>query len=132
MKIFDGAGAVLGRLAAVVAKQALLGEEVAVVNCEKVIITGNKRMNEEKYARFRDMVGHSQKGPRHHVSSEKMVKRSIRGMLPNHREGRGRDAFKRIRCYNKVPQELEGKEMESLTPKQKKIKYQEIKEHAKR
>ena len=46
MKIYNGEGMILGRLAAIAAKEALLGEEVKVVNCEKVIISG-KRSNED-------------------------------------------------------------------------------------
>lgn len=42
MKVIDGTDAVLGRLASFAAKQALLGEEIVIVNCEKVIITGNR------------------------------------------------------------------------------------------
>ena len=44
MKIIDGKGAILGRLASYAAKQALKGEEIVVLNCEEVIITGNKKV----------------------------------------------------------------------------------------
>ncbi len=43
MKIIDGKDAVLGRLASYAAKEALKGEEVIIVNCKEVIITGNKK-----------------------------------------------------------------------------------------
>ena len=43
MKIVNGENAVMGRLASYVAKEAMKGEEFAVVNCEKVIITGDKK-----------------------------------------------------------------------------------------
>jgi large subunit ribosomal protein L13 len=39
------------------------------------------------------------------------MKRAIRGMLPDYREGRGKESFKRIKCYVGVPKEYEGKEM---------------------
>ncbi len=42
MKVYNGKDLILGRLATVVAKQALLGEEVKVVNCEKIMISGRK------------------------------------------------------------------------------------------
>ena len=48
MKIIDGKNAILGRMASYVAKEALKGEEVVVVNCEEVIITGNKKDIKEK------------------------------------------------------------------------------------
>ena len=43
MKVIDGTNAVLGRLASYAAKQALQGEEIAIVNSEQIIITGNKK-----------------------------------------------------------------------------------------
>jgi large subunit ribosomal protein L13 len=107
MKIIDGKNAILGRLASYVAKEALKGEELIVLNCSDVIITGNKKNILEDFERKRRMGGSSQKGPLHHKSSEKIIKRVIRGMLPNHRFGRGREAFKRVKCYSGVPKEFE-------------------------
>ena len=107
MKIIDGKGAVLGRLASYVAKETLKGEEIAILNCDQVIITGNKRNIEESFHARRSRVGSSQKGPKHSKSSEKIVKRTIRGMLPEHRFGRGREAFKRIKCYVGIPKEFQ-------------------------
>lgn len=131
MKIIDGIGIVMGRLASYVAKESLKGEEIVVVNCSDVIITGNKKMVEREFYEERSKFGSSQKGPKHHRTSEKIVKRAIRGMLPDHRMGRGREAFKRIKCYDKVPKELEGKEF--IKPKQdKKIKINKVKELVKR
>ena len=92
MKIIDGTNAVLGRLASYAAKQALQGEEIVILNCDKVIITGRKQKLREEFLEKRRRVGSSQKGPKLHRSSEKIVKRTIRGMLPNYREGRGRIA----------------------------------------
>ena len=58
MKVYNGEDLILGRLAGVVAKDALLGEEVRVVNCEKVVITGllNAIVAREKHRR--DRKGH--------------------------------------------------------------------------
>ncbi|MEA3414179.1 MAG: 50S ribosomal protein L13 [Nanoarchaeota archaeon] len=127
--IIDGKGIIMGRLASFVAKQALKGEDIKIINCEQVLITGKfettKREFEEKRSRF----GHSQKGPKHLKSSERIVKRAIRGMLPNHREGRGKIAINRIRCYNSIPKELIGKEITQLN-KVKKIKSSEVREFA--
>ena len=106
-KIIDGTNAVLGRLASYVAKEALKGEELIILNSEKVIITGNKKNIKETFEKKRGRVGTGQKGPKHSRSSEKIVKRAIRGMLPNHREGRGRVAFKKIKCYVGVPKEFQ-------------------------
>lgn len=130
MKIIDGTGIPAGRLASYVAKELLKGEEINVVNCEKVIITGNKKNIEKEFHEKRGRVGSVQKGPRHHKTGEKIVKRIIRGMLPNYREGRGRDAWKRLRCYNTIPKELNEQKIVSLK-KEKKRKFEEIKEFSK-
>jgi len=130
MKIIDGTNAVMGRLASYVAKEALKGEEINIVNCERVLISGNKKMIEREFHEKRSRFGSSQKGPKLIKVSERMVKQVIRGMLPNHREGRGREAWKRIRCYNKLPKEFEGKKM-IKAGKEKAGKYHEVKEFAK-
>ncbi len=130
MKIIDGKGAVLGRLASYVAKEVLKGEETIILNCEQIIITGSKKNIEESFHEKRSRVGSSQKGPKHSKSSEKIVKRTIRGMLPEHRFGRGREAFKRIKCYVGVPKEFQ----ESKTikaGKEKPNKFIQIKEVSK-
>jgi len=118
MKIIDGKDSALGRLASYVAKEVLRGEEVSVLNCEEVIITGNKKDIEEKFRDKRGRVGSGQQGPKHSRLSERIVKRAIRGMLPNPRNsGRGRDAYKRVKCYTGIPKEFEGKEMIKLEKK---------------
>lgn len=131
MKIYDGKGIVMGRLAVQVAKDALRGEEVSVVNCNEIIITGNKKTFEKEFKEKRSKFGSSQKGPKIHRSSEKIVKRAIRGMLPDHRKGRGREAFKKIKTYNEIPPELEGKKFIKIK-QNKKIKTNKVKELAKR
>ena len=107
MKIIDGKNAVLGRLASYVAKEALKGEEIVILNCEQVIITGNRKNIEEGFKAKRGRAGGLQRGPRHSKLPHLIVKRTIRGMLPNHRWGRGREAFKRIKCYSGIPKEFE-------------------------
>ncbi len=107
MKIIDGKEAVLGRLASFVAKDLLKGEEIIIINCGQIIITGNKKRIKEDFEEKRSKVGSGQKGPKVSRLSEKMVKRAIRGMLPNHRKGRGKEALKKIKCYVGVPEEYE-------------------------
>ena len=47
--IIDADGHILGRLATYVAKRALLGDEIIVVNAEKAIISGRKEMVFKRY-----------------------------------------------------------------------------------
>jgi large subunit ribosomal protein L13 len=106
MKVIEGQDAILGRLAAYAAKEALKGEEIAVVNCENIRIIGNKPDITENFLAKRRRVGSTQKGPKVSRSTEKIVKRVIRGMLPNYRVGRGALALARIKCYVGVPKEF--------------------------
>lgn len=115
MKLIDGKGNILGRLASLVAKDLLKGEEVRIFNCEEVIISGSRKVVKSKFEELRRKGSKgSLKGPKIPRVSYKIVKRSIRGMLPNYRAGRGRLAYKRLLCYNGVPKEFEGKKVESL------------------
>jgi large subunit ribosomal protein L13 len=128
MKIIDGENAVMGRLASFAAKEALKGEEIVIVNCNKVLISGSRKRVESDFQIKRGRYGSSQKGPRISKSNEQIVKRTIRGMLPNFREGRGKELIKKIKCYNKVPKEYENSEKVKLEQKKlkKSIKLEEM------
>jgi len=109
--IIDADMGIFGRLCVFAAKKALEGDEVVIVNSEKAVITGNKKNIIEKYKILRDKGGTSLKGPKYSKIPYMMLKRGIRGMLPDHRRGQGKLAFSRIRCYNKLPTEFEGQKM---------------------
>lgn len=128
MKLIDGKNAILGRLASYAAKQALLGEEVIILNCGEILITGNKKNIQENFREKRNRTGSGQKGPIHSKINTKIVKRAIRGMVPNHRKGRGKEIFKKIKCYEGIPKEYEeSKKIVSGKGKIKKsIKIKEI------
>ncbi|MDD5700323.1 MAG: 50S ribosomal protein L13 [Candidatus Nanoarchaeia archaeon] len=104
--IIDANGAVLGRVASLAAKQALFGKTVAIVNCEKAVITGRVRFTVEEYKHKRQRGGSSLNGPHFPKSADMIMKRTVRGML-NYTFARGHDAFKRIRCFNGIPKEFE-------------------------
>lgn len=103
--VVDANNAVLGRVASYAAKQALLGFEVIIVHAEKAMITGREKSISEHYLAQRGRGGTSLKGPISPSKPEMIVKRTIRGMLP-YKAGRGREAFKRIRCYAGLPSEF--------------------------
>ncbi len=117
--IIDANEAIFGRLCSYAAKQALEGNDVIIVNCENAIISGNKKDIIKKHQILKAKGGFSQKGPRYSKIAYKILKRGIRGMLPDHRKGIGRIAFKRVICYDKIPEELRNKKM----IKMKKIKH---------
>ncbi|MDD5699597.1 MAG: 50S ribosomal protein L13 [Candidatus Nanoarchaeia archaeon] len=124
MKIIDGTDATLGRLASYAAKEALKGEEITILNCEKVLVTGNKNNFILGIVAKRGRVGTTQKGPKYSRSIDKIVKRTIRGMLPNaRRSGRGSDAHKRIKCYIGIPKEFENAKIEKLEKRNETISH---------
>ena len=102
--VIDGKNALLGRLASYAAKQALLGAHVIIVNCEDVVISGNPKSVVEAYHVKHVRGGSSMKGPFFPSSPERIVKRTIKGMI-SHRQARGLAALKRVRCYLSIPEE---------------------------
>ena len=62
----------------------------------------------------REKVGSGQKGPKHSRLNEKIVKRAVRGMLSNHRKGRGKEAYNKIKCHVGVPKEFKDSEKINL------------------
>ena len=116
--VIDASGSVLGRLASYVAKQSLLGKEVAVVNCDQIHIVGVKESILEKRRHdVRGRHGHSMKGPKvPRKDTGRVLKRTIRGML-SHKQGRGAEALDRIRCYPNVPREYVETKKETITKK---------------
>jgi len=105
VKVFDAEGHILGRLAAIIAKDLLNGEEVRVVNATEAIITGKKKMVMAKYRKMRELV-HPRKGPFYPRRADRLFKRTVRGMLPI-KKPRGREAYSRLKVYLGVPPELE-------------------------
>jgi len=108
MKVYDGENKILGRLATRVAEDLLSGEDVRVVNAEKIFITGDKITILEDFKKKRER-GKIRKGPYYPRRPERIFKRTVRGMLP-YQQPRGRKAFKRLRAYIGVPSEFEDKE----------------------
>ena len=115
--IIDASGATLGRLSTNTAKRLLKGEEVAIVNSEKAIISGKKFAIKERYKQKRE-VGTYRKGPFFPRMPDKIVKRTIRGMIP-YQTPHGRAAFKRLKCYMGIPKEFEGKKLEVIKEAEK-------------
>jgi len=102
--IVDAKDAILGRLGSYVAKQALLGNKVDIINCEECVISGKKHAILEGYIKrlHRKAPG---KGPFFYRMPDMLVRRTIRGMLPFKR-ARGRTAFKNIECHIGIPEYL--------------------------
>ncbi len=104
--VIDASNAILGRLSAYIAKQLLLGKSIAVTNCNKILITGRQTTTTKNYQQKVRRGGSGLKGPIFPKTPEKILKRTIRGML-EYRKGRGKGAFAHLRCYNNSPKEFE-------------------------
>jgi len=100
--IIDAKHGILGRIASAVAKEALKGFSVVVINADQALVTGRPRWIIEEYQTKRKRGGSAQNGPNFPSDPSRIIKRTVRGMLP-YKQGRGLDALKRIYCYHDVP-----------------------------
>ena len=100
--VVDAEGQVLGRLASKVAKiirgknkptftpHVDCGDNVIVVNAEKVVLTGNK-MSDKTYIRHTGYPGGQRKQTAAEILAkypERLVEKAVKGMLPKNRLGR--------------------------------------------
>jgi len=108
--IINAENLILGRLASYVAKRAIEGENVDVVNAEKAIVVGRREDILAKYRHKRER-GDPLHGPYFPRQPERIVKRTIRNMLP-YKKPRGKEALKRIKCYEGMPDNFKDKKME--------------------
>lgn len=111
--VIDASGAILGRLASIVAKRLLSGERIVIVNAEKAVLSG-KRLSLLREMKEFLQVGHPGKGPHHPRRPDRILRRTIRGMLPR-RKPKGVEAYRRLRVYLGVPKEYEGAEFEVIS-----------------
>ena len=104
--VIDGKNAILGRLGSTVAEKIMAGEEVVVLNCESIVITGEKEMVFADYkARFDRGECKSRKGPFYPRRADLLFKRSVRGMIPWTTTS-GRNAFRRLHAYVGTPKQF--------------------------
>ncbi len=108
MIVIDGTDAPMGRLASYVAKQLLNGETVVVVNAEKIVVSGDPDAVYEMYRSRLELKTHRNpiiNKPKYPRTVTGIFRRAVRGMLPRWRK-RGRDAFRRLRVWRGVPEEV--------------------------
>jgi large subunit ribosomal protein L13 len=113
MAVIDANGLILGRLASTVAKRLLSGdEEIHIVNAEKAVISGSRASTLRDYRETRER-GATEFGPYFPKRPDRILKRTIRGMLP-YKRARGRDAMSRLRVYVGVPYEFKDADMTTI------------------
>ena len=94
--VVDARDCILGRVASQVAERALAGERVAVVNAEQAVVTGREEDVKGTFQQRRELG--SDRGPAYPRRPDRILKRSIRGMLP-YKKPRGREALENVRVY---------------------------------
>lgn len=104
MLIVDGTNMVLGRLASKIAKEIIKGEEVHLINAEKIIISGSPSNIIENYLQRRRLQNKAnpERSPKWPKVPHMLVKRIIRGMLP-FKKAKGKKAFKKLKVYTGDP-----------------------------
>ena len=106
MKVINAENKILGRLASYVASEVRNGEEVRIVNSEKAVISGDEKKIFADYKQKYDR-GRRDTGPYYPKRSDKILKRTVRGMLPKEKKS-GREQHSRVKTYLGVPDEFDG------------------------
>jgi len=110
--VINAEGLILGRMASQIAKRLLKGEEIVVVNVERTVLSGKKRHKVPEAKVFLE-VGHLRWGPAHYRRPDRIVRRTVRGMLP-YDQPKGKQAYKRIKTFIGMPDEFKGAAMETI------------------
>ena len=113
--VVDGTDCISGRLCSKVSKLLLQGNRVSVVNSEKVMVSGNKYEVIESYKDKLEVssVTNPIHGPFHPRRPDTIITKMIRGMVPK-RKPSGMQAFKRLRVYIGIPDELKNSAMQTF------------------
>jgi large subunit ribosomal protein L13 len=114
--IINGEGHILGRLASVTSKKLLEGEEIVILNADKIMLTGNK---DWAYARYKQRVDRKSisnprdLGPKYPRRPDDIFRRTVRGMLP-FKKSKGKVAYKGLKAFVGIPQEYAESNIETI------------------
>lgn len=108
--LLDAKNQILGRLASFIAKHAISGDTVIVLNAEKAVISGRRHniIEEAKRRLETRTLGTQTHAPVHQRRPDLYFRRVVRGMLP-WKKAKGKAAFHRVQVYVGVPEEFSGK-----------------------
>jgi large subunit ribosomal protein L13 len=112
--LINADGLIVGRMASKVAKKLLNGEKVIIVNAEKAVISGRKKSKVAEAKEFLE-VGAPRQGPFHYRRPDKILRKTVRGMLP-FKKPKGKTAFKKLKVFMSVPEDL--KDQPTVTVKE--------------
>ena len=108
--VVNGEGLIL--MCSKIAKRLLNGEQIIVVNAEKVIISGKRKSKVAEAHKFLE-VGAPDRGPFHSRRPDRIVRKTVRGMVP-WAQPKGKLAYKRLKVYLGVPLELKDSALETI------------------
>ncbi len=83
------------------------GEAITIVNAEKVVVTGSRGAVFAKFKVRQELraKGNPRKGPKLSKTPDRLVRRTIRNMMPTQRT-RGREAIRKLTVYIGVPESM--------------------------
>ena len=98
-KTVDATDMIVGRLCSQIAKLAILGEYILIINAKDAIMSGRRNQILEKYVHLRHIrnLSNPRRGPFHSSRPDTFLRQKIRFMLP--KNSRGAEALKRIHVY---------------------------------
>ena len=114
--VYDAKDKILGRLASHVAKEMISArksgrqQRVIIINAEDAIVSGPRTKVLSDY-RAKYNLNHARKGPFFPRMPDKIIKRTVRGMLPYQKNSSGRGALRDLRVMIGTPQNLSQDEL---------------------
>ncbi|MFX1361680.1 MAG: 50S ribosomal protein L13 [Promethearchaeota archaeon] len=115
--LLDAKDKILGRFCSQVAKKALLGERVVVINAKHAIISGTKKNIHEKYLNKLNIstATNPTRGPFWPRRPDNFMRNIIKKMLPR-KKIRGKEAIKKVHVYiGDIPERFQ-KRYQKLIP----------------
>jgi len=115
--LLDAKNKILGRFCSQVAKKALLGEKIVIINAKDAIISGSKKDIFEKYLDKLNIstATNPRHGPFWPRRPDNFMRNVIKKMLPR-KKIRGKEALKRVHIYiGDIPERFQ-KKYQKLNP----------------
>jgi len=115
-QLIDAKNKILGRFCSKIAKKALLGENIVIINAKDAIISGTKRDIHEKYLAKLNIstATNPRRGPFHERRPDTFMRRIIKQMLPR-KKFRGKEALKRVHVYiSDIPERFKNRYQELI------------------
>lgn len=115
--VYDAKDKILGRFCSQIAKKALLGEKLVIINAKDAIISGTKSNIHENFLAKLNIstATNPTRGPFWKRRPDTFMRRVIKQMLPR-KKLRGKQALRRVHVYiSEIPERFK-KRYQKLTP----------------